>query len=177
VKLLLPEIIWDQTNSKPLKYKPVNENTFSDYVKRFLDRDLKQSGIIANREVELRPSQGGAPGERTDIHIDAVVKNANGEIYDSITVIIEVKGCWHDELNTAMETQLVNRYLQDNACQHGLYLVAWFNCNQWDESDRRKCNTPNISAVEAQENFNQKAKDLSLSSVMVKAFVLNAALR
>ena len=169
--------VWDKTSSQPLRYKPVDENTFSSYVKRFLDRDLKQRGIIANREVELRPSQGGALGERTDVHIDAVIKNAKGEIYDSITAIIEVKGCWHNELDTAMETQLVNRYLLDNTCQHGLYLVGWFICQQWDDSDYRKRSTPNISAVEAQENFNQQAEDLSLSGVMVKAFVLNTALR
>ncbi|MEM7759293.1 MAG: hypothetical protein AAF298_14385 [Cyanobacteria bacterium P01_A01_bin.40] len=169
--------IWDQTNSKPLKYKPVDENVFSDYVKRFLDRDLKQRGIIANREVELRPSKGGARGERTDIHVDAVIKNANGEIYDSITVIIEVKGCWHNELNTAMETQLVNRYLQDNECQHGLYLVGWFNCEQWDSSDYRKNKAPKISIEEAQEKFNQQAEWLSSSGVKVKAFLLNTALR
>ncbi len=169
--------VWDKTSSQPLKYKPVDENTFSSYVKRFLDRDLKQRGIIANREVELRPSQGGAPGERTDIHVDAVVKNSHGEVYDSITVIIEVKGCWHNELNTAMETQLVNRYLQDNTCQHGLYLVGWFDCQQWDSSDYRKRNTPNISLEEAKEQFNRQAEQLSLPGVTIKSFVLNTALK
>ena len=169
--------VWDQTNSKPLKYKPNDENTFSSYVKRFLDRDLTQRGIIANREVELRPSQGGAPGERTDIHVDAVIKNAKGEVYDSITVIIEVKGCWHKELNTAMETQLVNRYLQDNTCQHGLYLVGWFNCNQWDDSDSRKRKSPTITIEQAKQKFDRQAQDLSRSDVTVQAFVLNSALR
>lgn len=168
--------VWDLVNSKPLKYKPVDENTFSSYVKRFLDRNLKQRGIIANREVELRSNQGGASGERTDIHVDAVIRNSSGEVCDSITVIIEVKGCWHKELDTAMETQLVNRYLQDNTCKHGLYLVAWFNCPQWDNSDRRKRNTPNISLEEAKKQFNRQAESLSLD-VIVKAFVLNTALR
>ena len=169
--------VWDQTNLKPLRYKPNDENTFSSYVKRFLDRDLTQRGIIANREVELRPSQGGAPGERTDIHVDAVIKNAKGEVYDSITVIIEVKGCWHKELNTAMETQLVNRYLQDNTCQHGLYLVGWFNCNQWDDSDSRKRKSPTITIEQAKQKFDRQAQDLSRSDVTVQAFVLNSALR
>ncbi len=169
--------IWDKTSSQPLEYKPVDENTFSSYVKRFLDRDLKQRGIIANREVELRPSQGGAPGERTDIHVDAVVKKSNGEIYDSITVIIEVKGCWHKELDQAMTTQLVNRYLQDNTCQHGLYLIGWFNCEQWNSRDYRKNKAEKISAVEAQEKYKLQAEELSLSGVTVKSFVLNTALK
>lgn len=170
--------IWDKTKSKPLLWKPVNENEFSDYVKRFLDRDLdlKQKGIIANREVELRPSQGNAKGERTDIHVDAIIKS-NGKISDCITVIIEVKGCWHEELNEAMETQLVDRYLKDNTCKHGLYLIGWFNCPQWDNQDYRKRKTPKITLEEAKAKFDQQAKDLSVSGINVKAFVLNTALR
>jgi hypothetical protein len=105
------------------------------------------------------------------------VKNANGEIYDSITVIIEVKGCWHKELNSAMETQLVGRYLKENTCQHGLYLISWFNCDQWDSSDSRKGKSPKTSIEEAKEQFNRQAEQLSLSGIRVKSFVLNTALK
>ncbi len=58
-------------------FRPFDENPFSDYVKRFLDRDLKLRGIIANREVELRRSDGGNQGERIDIHVDAILKHPN----------------------------------------------------------------------------------------------------
>jgi hypothetical protein len=91
-------------------YIPKDENRFSDYVVRYLKNNLKERGVIVNREVEIRR------GERTDIQVDAVRKKPNGDVYDSITVIIEVKGCWNDELNSAMEVQLVNRYLKDNTC-------------------------------------------------------------
>ncbi|MBD2393585.1 hypothetical protein H6G11_04855 [Cyanobacterium aponinum FACHB-4101] len=169
--------IWDKVNSNS-EYKPVNENEFSDYVKRFLDRDLdlKQKGIIANREVELRPSHGNAKGERTDIHVDAIIK-CNGKIDGCITVIIEVKGCWHEELNEAMKTQLVDRYLKDNTCKHGIYLIGWFNCSQWDNQDYRKRKTPKITLEDAKAKFDQQAKDLCVSGVNIKAFVLNTALR
>jgi hypothetical protein len=76
-----------------------------------------------------------------------------------------------------MEEQLVNRYLKDNRCQHGLYLIAWFNCEQWDDSDSRKRQAPKISIEEAKEKFEQQAAELSNSGVTVKAFVLNTALR
>ena len=76
-----------------------------------------------------------------------------------------------------METQLVNRYLKNNTCQHGLYLVGWFDCQQWDSSDYRKNKAPKISAVEAQKKFNLQAEQLSLSGVTVKSVVLNTALR
>lgn len=109
-----------------------------------------------------------------------MIKNQNGEVYDSITVIIEVKGGWNNkELDTAMEEQLVNRYLKDNRCQHGLYLIAWFNCEQWDDSDYRKrdAQKKNNSIEEAKEKYEQQAAKLSNSGVTVKAFVLNTALR
>jgi predicted NACHT family NTPase len=167
--------LWDKVDDK--SFNPVDENAFSDYVKRFLDKDLKSRGVVVNREVELRRNYGGSAGERTDIHVDAVLMKPNGELYDSITVIIEVKGCWHGELNIAMETQLADRYLRDNACQFGLYLVGWFNCSQWNAKDSRKNKAPRISINEAREQFNAQAEGLSLSGNAVRACVLNAALR
>lgn len=158
-------------------HKPKDENPFSDYVKRFLDRDLKSRGIIINREVELRCNSGGQPGERTDIHVDAVVKSPNGETHDSITVIIEVKGCWHREVMTAMETQLVDRYLANNANPYGLYLVGWFTCTQWDNNDGRKNSTPRMTIDEAKQHFDTQAEQLSSASQLVRACVIDSALR
>lgn len=166
--------VWKGVNWRKITdsaYLPKDENRFSDYVVRYLKNNLKERGIIVNREVEIRR------GERTDIQVDAVRKKPNGDVYDSITVIIEVKGCWNDELNSAMQIQLVNRYLRDNTCQHGIYLVGWFNCEQWDKSDSRKSKAPKISIDEAREEFENQAEQLSQLSVKVKAFVLNTALR
>lgn len=92
-----------------------------------------------------------------------------------LTVIIEVKGCWNKDLDNAMETQLVNRYLKDNTCQHGLYLIGWFNCKQWDKKDSRK--PPKIKLEKAREKFEAQAAELSQQGVKVRAFVLNTALR
>lgn len=170
--------LWDHISGND--YKPKDENTFSDYVKLHLERELKQRGIIVNREVEIRRNRGFAPGERTDIQVDAIVPGANGEVYGSITAIIEVKGCWNKDLNEAIETQLLNRYLKDNSCQHGLYLVGWFNCNQWDKkNDYRKGEAlklgMDINAV--RKKFDDQATELSQLGLQVKAYVLNAALR
>jgi hypothetical protein len=158
-------------------YSPKDENRFSDYVKRHLDEDLRQRGVIVNREVEIRRGERATPGERTDIHVDAVVRGPNGEIYDSVTVIIEVKGCWHQELNQAMKTQLVDRYLKDNRCQHGQYLVGWFNCDQWDNGDYRKGQAPKFNIDEARKQFDAQAAELSQQGTRVKALVINTALR
>lgn len=157
--------------------KPKDENDFSNYVKLFLDRDLKSRGIIINREVELRRSYGGKAGERTDIHVDAVLKQPNGDAYDSITAIIEVKGCWHNEVKTAIKTQLVERYLADNPYPYGLYLIGWFNCQQWDSADSRKSKAPKMSLDKARAYFNSQAEELTSSRCKVRAYVLDTALR
>ena len=158
-------------------YKPKSENRFSDFIKYHLDRIWKSKGIIINREVEIRAGFGTGQGERTDIRVDAVIRNSNGEINDVVTVIIEVKGCWHSELKTAMKTQLVDRYLKDNRSRHGLYLVGWFNCDQWDEKDYKRAIAPKIGLNELKEQLDNQAEEVSQQNVKVRALVINAALR
>ncbi len=152
-------------------YRPIDENDFSNYVKRHLEGNLRQRGIIANREVVIRKD------ERTDIHVDAVMRNSQREIYDTVSAIIEVKGCWNRELLTAMKEQLVERYLKDNHCQYGLYLIGWFNCGEWDSGDYRKGDAPNMPIEEAQKKFDAQAEELSQQGTSVRALVLNAAVR
>jgi predicted NACHT family NTPase len=170
--------LWNKIKkNKKYIYTPKYENEFSDYVKRRLGHDLKERGIIVNREVEIRRGEGEGKGERTDIHVNAVMRNQCTEVYDSITVIIEVKGCWNPDLNHAMKTQMMDRYLKDNRCQHGLYLVGWFNCDQWDDNDPRKQQSRKISIDEARSRFDTQAVELSQQSTRIKAFVMNTALR
>jgi hypothetical protein len=149
----------------------------SDYVKRQLDEDLRERGIIVNREVEFRRGTGGNRGERTDILVDAIVPGRQRTDIDTISLVIETKGCWNRDLNHAMQTQLVERYLRESSCAYGLYLVGWFNCEQWDRQDRRKQRSPNISLDEARMQFDVQAQDLSHENLSIKAYVLNASLR
>jgi len=124
--------LWNEND----EYSHKDENRFSDYIKSHLEEDLNQKGIVINREVEIRRGEGSTPGERTDIHVDAVLNNPKGTKFDIIKTVIEVKGCWHKEILTAMETQLLNRYLKESDCRHGLYLVGWFYCKKWDPRGR-----------------------------------------
>jgi len=151
-------------------YRPIDENEFSDYVKRYLQADLGSRGIIANREVVIRSD------ERIDIRIDAIARQRLEEIDEQLSLIIEVKGCWNPELMTAMQEQLVDRYLRDNHCQHGLYLVGWLNCDTWDSQDNRKRRAPRMAIEEAQLLLDDQAVSLS-RQVTIKALVLNAAIR
>jgi hypothetical protein len=167
--------LWNQANSS---YKPKDEDWFSDYVKSHLQEDLRGRNVVLNREVVIRKGEGERRGERTDIHVDAVVPGPDRGLSNVVSVIIETKGCWNSELNTAMEEQLVGRYLEENPmCHHGLYLVGWFNCIQWDETDWRKRRAPRYGIDEARERFAEQARALSDQGTHVRAVVVDAALR
>ncbi|HYN87456.1 MAG TPA: hypothetical protein VER55_02940 [Ardenticatenaceae bacterium] len=152
------------------QYTPKDEERLSDKVKQHLQQDLAERGIVVNREIQIRRGVTPGAGERTDIHVDAVTRGQDGA-YDTITVIIETKGNWHDELLTAMETQLVNRYLRDNQCRHGLYLVGWFNCEVWSSKPR------DMTLEELQGRLDARAQSLSTGGLDIKAFVLDVRLR
>lgn len=163
--------LWD--NVSKLDAKPKDENAFSDYVKIHLEKDLKERGIVLNREVRIHR------GQRTDIHVNAVIQTASGQLYDSITAIIECKGCWNSGLYDAMRDQLVGMYLRDNHCHHGLYLVGWFNCKNWSEEDGRKKQAEKLCLTidDTRQKLTATAADLSKDSTRVKSVVLDASLR
>ena len=161
--------LWDERGKTPK-----SEARLSDYVKRHLDRDLRQRAVVSNREVEIRNGIG-SQGEETDILVQAVM--TKGTETAVIAAIIETKGCWNRGLKTAMETQLHDRYLKQNQCQHGLYLVGWFRCSFWDKSDNRKGDTPAWSIHEAREYFAKQASELSKDGAKLLSFVLDATVR
>lgn len=162
--------LWDYQADTQL-YRPKNEERLSDYIKGHLDDDLRDRGILLNREVENRH------GEKTDVRVEARERDRDGTVIDVLTVVIEVKGCWHRELNSAMETQLVGRYLSNNNTNHGLYVVGWYNCDKWDETDSRKRRAPKHDRDEAQRRLDAQAADLSRDGTHVRALVLDTALR
>lgn len=165
--------IWDNRgNATNVKYCPKDEKPFSLRVSRHLQEDLKQKCIVVNREVEIRL------GQETDIHVDAISLNERTDGVKTISAIIEVKGCWHKELQKAMKTQLVDRYLKDNLCPNGIYLVGWFNCDKWDGQDYRKDTNPKMDLPAARDFFERQAKELmEKTGVLLKAYVLDAGLR
>lgn len=164
--------LWDQYEKK---FRPKDENRFSDFIKLHLIEDLKKCNIIINREVEIRPYIGdlASSGERIDLLVNAISEKT----HDLITVIVEVKGCWNSELYTAMGSQLCNRYLKDNICKSGIYLIGWFNCNQWDCEDYRQNKAPKINIDEAKELFKEQAVKLSTNGLHISAYIMKTGLR
>ena len=157
--------------------RPKGEERFSDYVKRHLQDDLKRRGVVVNREVVISRGEGESRGQRTDIRVDALARGPRAEEYDPVTVIIEAKGNWYRQLYREMEAQLVNRYLRYNRCRHGLYLVGWFNCPQWDAEDPRNRTAMRRALADTLNKLRAKAAELSQGELRVEPFLIDAALR
>jgi len=163
--------------------RPKDEEHLSDAVARHLRTDLVERGTIVNREVQIRRREvaaaaGGQAGQRTDIRVDVVRPAERGDP-TILTAIVEVKGCWHPELQTAMANQLTGRYLHENDCQTGLYLVGWYLCDGWDDSDARKGQVPWTTMEEAENALRLQAAGLTTPEKRpeIRAYVLDCALR
>lgn len=140
VRSELPEaaVLWnyDGSGNQRRNFRPKDEEDLSDRVAVWIDSDIgTKTGVVIGREVQPRR------GQKTDIMVTALVKGANAQTLTPVTIIIEVKGCWHKEVRTAIETQLVAGYLVQNGWTHGIYLVGWFDCDRWDAPT----NTPKSS--------------------------------
>lgn len=160
------------------KYRPLDENELSDFLKLHLDRALGDRGVIANREVEIRRGYGSSKGQRTDVLVQATTRPGlrdDGRMA-VVSVVIETKGCWNTELDTALETQLRDQYLREHGAQHGVYLVGWFPCDAWDVSDPRRANVPKVDISTLRAGFDQQALKASGQGVQIRAVVLDARL-
>lgn len=163
--------LWDTPDNN---YRPKRENELSDALARFLRRDLAGRGIITNREVEVRRPYKKGTGERTDIHIDAIMGD------DTITAVIEVKGCWHKDVNTAMKSQLLDRYLGDSGIRHGIYAVFWCECAIWNSEDTRRSDAKrNVgnNLDQARQAFDAQAIGLCGNGRQIRAVVIDTAWR
>ncbi|MHA2023019.1 MAG: hypothetical protein ACTSWQ_05095, partial [Candidatus Thorarchaeota archaeon] len=160
----LIENLWDETSQGV--FVPKGENHFSDNVKAFLEQYLKGKNIVCAREAEVRSHQ------ETDIMVIAKIPDK-----DPIKVIIESKGCWHNDVDKAMRTQLADRYLRDNQNDNGIYLVGWYLCEKWDKEHHGYKSTKKCSIDQARENYEEQACNLSTDELRINAFVMDTRLR
>ena len=155
--------IWNLSKGK---WTPHIEDEFSDHIKRFLDTDLMQKGVIINREVRINAV--GREHDRTDLQIDAVTVDSRGQDVHKITLIVEVKKSSSLEIPTAMSAQLVDRYLKGKGLNHGIFLVGWFGA---EESSKK------MTIKEIYVNVNAESTRLSTDGYKVEAIVVNAMRR
>ena len=151
--------------------RPKNEEALSNFVAVFLKNRIAGRGVVIGREVQIHHTR-----DRLDIRVDAVRPSTDGPM-DTISVVIEVKGCWHRSLQTAMDTQLLNQYLRPNEVRHGIYLVGWFLCEEWTDDDYRKRDSSAQfqNREGAQRVLTAQAQQLSSESgLLMRAVVLDA---
>ncbi len=166
------ERLWNEIS--PGIWRPKEEESLSDFVRDHLQDELG-STVISHREIQIRrPLRGGArQGQVTDIALMPRAEQPGDGLSQGIWLTLESKGCWNRNLQTDMKEQLVDRYLRESECRYGLYLVGWFLCDAWD----RKGDTPKWSLQEARDFFDRQAEELSQEGLVVRAFVLDTALR
>jgi hypothetical protein len=107
---------------------PKLEEDLSDVVAKHLSRDLGRIAVVS-REPQIG---------RGDGYLDLLVEIPGAAPDAGARVVIEVKGSWNRKLDTAMETQLVDRYLRPAGARFGLYLVGWFSSPFWEGDDSRR---------------------------------------
>ena len=136
---------------------------------RWLTEDIGPgAGVVVNREVQPRR------GARTDVIVEAKIPGSDSQ-FDTLRVVIEVKGCWHDAVLTGLTEQLVNGYLRVHGWRCGIYLVGWFVCPQWD-SPKNNLRSDNSQA--AAEELRQLAAEFDgvNSQFAVATFLLDCSL-
>lgn len=174
--LLAVERLWNYEGggNKRKNFRPKDEESLSDEVTRWIRDDLSTSrGVIVNREVQPKR------GQKTDIYINAIKLDDRSGDAKILTVVIEVKGCWNDEVLTAMETQLAEKYMRENNISCGLYLVGWYMSDKWDNNDKRREKTQKISIEELKNDLENQANKLKemLSGISdIRSFVLDLSL-
>ena len=155
--------LWDQRDDK--SWKPKDEEHLSQTLAAWLKRDLKCRCVTAGRELQLskRSLPDGQAGTRVDIDLVAI---KDGEHWEPIRSVVEVKGNWHNQVKSAMQSQLVDRYFAEGRYLYGLYLVGWYNDAVW------------CSPAQAQAELDAQVHQLNLpsSEAVVMALVVDCSL-
>jgi hypothetical protein len=174
------ELLWDRLPKSvvPKSYRdkeawlPKPEAALSAYTAHELLNRLNQRGLAVNREVLVRPTDAYGAGERTDILIEATARDdpVQGAIPHRLAVVIEVKGAWNKDLNSAQREQLAGRYLPDAHTSTGIFLVGWYSPDLWTyRGDRRRARVTRIDRDKMFQELNIQAsaisKDLGMLTV------------
>lgn len=78
-----------------------------------------------------------------------------------ISVFVEVKGIWHDEVETAIEHQLADRYLSGARSLTGIYLIAAFASEHWAPADTRRAKARKYDPDALRQLLEDEAERLS----------------
>lgn len=88
-------------------------------------------GVAPSKEHEQVSSAKGRRGEHVDILLQKAVRRITGEV-GLARCMLEVKGCWNKGVVDDLKGQLVDRYLHHQPRAGGIYLVFWFDPEEWE---------------------------------------------
>jgi hypothetical protein len=158
-------LLWDTRSMRPK-----SEDEVSDYLHNRIKDLLQTGGAIVNREVQVRRNQPSGIGERTDLRVDAVAAHpARDGVPPILTVVAEVKGAWSTELLTAIQDQLVGRYMLDIGTAHGLYIVLWPDPESWatDEGKTDRQRLANLDPESIRSKLDDQAQAAAQNGLRV----------
>jgi hypothetical protein len=171
--------LWNETRIGKKKFWwPKDEMNLSDCLKRFLERDLKERGVLADREVQICPRLGADPAQLVDILVRAIPFLEDGRPGLPVSVVVEVKCAWNKGVLLDMARQLYERYLKNSEMHFGIYAVAYFYCDAWNwQPDARKSAGESRTTIDVlRENLSTRAASLTSSQKLVESLVIDARL-
>lgn len=126
-------LYWDKqrATANPTYYAPPDEPEFMIRLAFHMRQHLQ--GVSLWHEVELNHGLSTIRGSEADILATVETRPDH-----TVAVVIEGKGNWHREVETAIETQLHDRYLTGNPTSTGIYVVGAFHSPYWLPSDGRR---------------------------------------
>ncbi|MBC8991840.1 hypothetical protein H9X95_16965 [Micromonospora chalcea] len=177
------ELLWDRLPARvlPKSYQlkeawlPKPEPALSAYISHELTKRLERRGLAVNREVLVRPTDAYGAGDRTDIQIEATMRDdpVKGPTPDRIVVVIEVKGPWNRELLSAQQQQLAQRYLPEAGTRTGIYLVGWYPLEQWTyKGDYRRRRVAQLSEHALLASLETQAASITRLDALTVPFLL-----
>lgn len=148
---------------------PKGEARLSDFIKYHLNNDLNKSGILINREVEIRNMREFGVGERVDLLIQAITRKSHTLSESVVSVVIEVKRCSNSGLWTEMESQLKANYLNARERSCGIYLVGWYG-------EKQSCKGGRTTFSDLLNKLTKQAMEISEPGKQIKSFALDLSL-
>lgn len=159
-------------NSGGVSPAPKKEEVISDEICLAIRSYFQSFAVVADREVQLfrraiPKAEGGAPGSEVDVFATVSARGTSGN--DVIAIPIEVKRSCDNRAPTAMEDQLVDRYMAESGTSVGMYVLVWFNASNLMPHHRPKWATKDeaIIALNQQAEAFHESHDLKIRVVVI----------
>ena len=143
---------------------PRTENQFTTLLTERIKPKL--DGVVLRQEVQLNLHYAGTAGSEPDI--EAIVLYVGQEI----SVFVEVKGIWHQDVETSIEHQLADRYLTGARSLTVIYLVAEFASEHWADGDSRRGKARRHDPGQLRQYLEEEAERLSTDGKTVHVRVV-----